>query len=73
MEILFASSQFEQKMAKLSYSATELLRRKCLGVLHPEAAALLSFESVIYTPSAQDSALFTLTLNPYYTNITTKI
>lgn len=43
MEILFASSQFEQKMAKLSYSATELLRRKCLGVLHPEAAALLSF------------------------------
>lgn len=28
MEILFASSQFGQKMAKLCYSATEQLRRK---------------------------------------------
>lgn len=34
-----------------------------LGVLHPEAAALLCFKSVIYTPSAQDNALFTLILD----------
>lgn len=63
MEILFASCQFEQKMAKVCYSATELLRRKCLGALHPEAAALLSFEGAISTPCAQGSALFTLTLD----------
>lgn len=53
MEILFALSQFGQKMAKLCYSATEQLRRKFLGVLHPERGALLSFEGAIYTPCAR--------------------
>lgn len=50
-------------MAKFGYSTTELLRRKHLGALGPEAAALLSFEGAISTPCAQDSALFTLILD----------